>query len=89
MALEAVRRGASGKSAAALQNLRTICDQHLADRYEIEIIDLLVNPQLARGDQILAIPTLIRRVPEPFRRIIGDLSDTEKVLVGLNIERIG
>ena len=80
--------GASGKSARAFKNLKAICDEHLDGLYEIEIIDLLTNPQLAKGDQILAVPTLIKRVPEPFRRIIGDLSNTERVLVGLNIKRV-
>ena len=77
--------GQTAKSVAALANLRRYCEQHLAGRYSLEVIDLLVNPQLAEGDQILAIPTLVRKVPEPIRKIIGDLSNEEKVLVGLDI----
>ncbi len=77
--------GQTAKSLAAVANLRRVCEQHLAGRYEIEVIDLLLNPQLAAGDQILAIPTLVRRLPAPLKRIIGDLSNTEKVLVGLDI----
>ena len=66
-------------------NLKRFCEEHLAGRYDIEVIDLMQNPQLAAGDQILAIPTLVRRLPSPLKRIIGDLSNTEKVLVGLDI----
>lgn len=77
--------GKTTKSVTALQNLRRYCEEHLKGQYQIEVIDLLVNPQLAEGDQILAIPTLVRKVPEPIRKIIGDLSNEEKVLVGLNI----
>lgn len=77
--------GQTTKSLAAVANLKRVCEQHLAGRYEIEVIDLLLNPQLAAGDQILAIPTLVRRLPAPLKRIIGDLSNTEKVLVGLDI----
>jgi len=77
--------GKTTKSATALQNLKKYCEEHLQGQYRIEVIDLLVNPQLAEGDQILAIPTLVRKVPEPIRKIIGDLSNEEKVLVGLNI----
>ncbi|MCJ2122446.1 circadian clock KaiB family protein [Methylobacterium sp. J-077] len=77
--------GQTAKSMAALANLKRICEEHLAGRYDIEVIDLMKNPQLAAGDQILAIPTLVRRIPEPLKRIIGDLSNTEKVLVGLDI----
>jgi circadian clock protein KaiB len=77
--------GNTQKSVAALSNLKKYCDLHLKDQYSIEVIDLLKNPQLAAGDQILAIPTLVRKVPEPIRKIIGDLSNEEKVLVGLNI----
>src|SRR3982750_1923819 len=80
--------GNTAKSAAALINLKRYCEQHLGNRYELEIIDLLVHPQLAAGDQILAIPTLVRKVPVPIRKIIGDLSNEEKVLVGLNIKPI-
>ena len=77
--------GQTTKSLAAMANLRRVCEEHLAGRYDIEVIDLLVNPKLAAGDQILAIPTLVRRLPAPLKRIIGDLSNTEKVLVGLDI----
>jgi circadian clock protein KaiB len=77
--------GATAKSVAALANLRRLCETHLAGRYEIEVVDLLVNPKLAAGDQILAVPTLVRKFPEPIRRIIGDLSDEERVLVGLDV----
>jgi circadian clock protein KaiB len=77
--------GATAKSVAALANLRRLCEEHLAGRYEIEVIDLLVSPKLAAGDQILAVPTLVRKFPEPIRKIIGDLSNTEKVLVGLDL----
>jgi len=77
--------GQTAKSLAAMANLKRVCDEHLAGRYDIEVIDLLQNPKLAAGDQILAIPTLVRRLPSPLKRIIGDLSNTEKVLVGLDI----
>ena len=77
--------GQTQKSLAALANLKRVCEQHLAGRYDIEVIDLLKNPQRAAGDQILAIPTLVRRLPAPLKRIIGDLSNKEKVLVGLDI----
>jgi circadian clock protein KaiB len=77
--------GNTAKSAAALANLKRYCEEHLKGQYKIEVIDLLVQPQLAEGDQIFAIPTLVRKVPEPIRKIIGDLSNEEKVLVGLNI----
>lgn len=77
--------GNTAKSATALQNLKRYCEEHLKGIYSIEVIDLLVNPQLAEGDQILAIPTLVKKVPEPVRKIIGDLSNEEKVLVGLDI----
>ena len=77
--------GQTPKSVIALTNLKQICDEHLAGQYEIEIIDLLINPQLASGDQILAVPTLVRRLPEPIKKIIGDLSNTERVLVGLDL----
>jgi circadian clock protein KaiB len=77
--------GQTAKSLAAVTNLKRVCDEHLAGRYEIHVIDLVQNPQLAAGDQILAIPTLVRRLPEPLKRIIGDLSNLEKVLVGLDI----
>ncbi len=78
--------GQTPKSLAALANLRRICEEHLAGQYSIEIIDLLKNPQLASGDQILAIPTLVRRLPEPVKKIIGDLSKTERVLVGMDLK---
>ena len=77
--------GQTPKSILALANLRPICEAHLQGRYEIEVIDLLQNPQLAQGDQILALPTLVRRLPEPIKKIIGDLSNTERVLVGLDL----
>lgn len=77
--------GNTPKSLTALSNLKRYCEEHLKDHYIIEVIDLLVHPQLAEGDQILAIPTLVKKVPEPIRKIIGDLSNEEKVLVGLNI----
>jgi circadian clock protein KaiB len=77
--------GQTPKSMAAFANLKRICEDHLAGEYHIEVIDLLKNPQLASGDQILAIPTLVRKLPEPIRKIIGDLSNTERVLVGLDI----
>ena len=70
---------------AALANLKKLCKEHLAGKYRLEVIDLLKNPQLARGDQIVAIPTLVRRLPQPIRTIIGDLSNTERVLVGLQL----
>lgn len=78
--------GNTPKSITALNNLKRYCEEHLKGRYKIEVIDLLVKPQLAQGDQILAIPTLVRKVPEPIRKIIGDLSNEEKVLVGLDIK---
>lgn len=78
--------GQTPKSIKALSNIKKYAEEHLAGKYSIEIIDLLKNPQLAEGDQILAVPTLVRRVPEPIRKIIGDLSNEERVLVGLNIK---
>lgn len=78
--------GNTPRSITALNNLTRYCEEHLKGRYKIEVIDLLVKPQLAQGDQILAIPTLVRKVPEPIRKIIGDLSNEEKVLVGLDIK---
>jgi circadian clock protein KaiB len=81
--------GQTVKSIMALANLQRYCEQHLAGRYTLEVIDLLKNPQLAEGDQILAIPTLVRKVPEPIRKIIGDLSNEERVLVGLDIRPRG
>jgi circadian clock protein KaiB len=77
--------GQTPKAVRAFENLRKICDEHLAGRYHIEVIDLLENPQLGKGDQILALPTLVRRLPQPIKKIIGDLSDTEHVLVGLDL----
>src|SRR5215207_9817438 len=77
--------GNTPKSVSALNNLKKYCEEHLKGQYKIEVIDLLVHPQLAEGDQILAIPTLVRKVPVPIRKIIGDLSNEEKVLVGLDI----
>jgi circadian clock protein KaiB len=77
--------GQTPKSVAAFTNLKKICEEHMPGRYRIEIIDLLKNPQLAQGDQILAVPTLVRKLPEPIRKIIGDLSNTERVLVGLDL----
>lgn len=77
--------GKTQKSVTALNNLKKYCEEHLKDQYVIEVIDLLVSPQLAEGDQIFAVPTLVKKVPEPVRKIIGDLSNEEKVLVGLNI----
>lgn len=78
--------GQTPKSIKALSNIKKYAEEHLNGIYSIEIIDLLVNPQLAEGDQILAVPTLVRKFPEPIRKIIGDLSNEEKVLVGLNIK---
>ncbi len=80
--------GQTPRSVQALANLTKICDEYLAGRYRIQIIDLLEQPQLAKGDQILAIPTLVRTLPEPIRKIIGDLSNKERVLVGLDV-RLG
>ncbi len=77
--------GKTAKSVTAFANLKKYCEEHLKGQYVIEVIDLLEQPQLAEGDQIFAIPTLVRKVPEPIRKIIGDLSNEEKVLVGLNI----
>jgi len=80
--------GNTPKSTMALNNLKRYCEEHLKEQYKIEVIDLLVHPQLAEGDQILAVPTLVRKVPVPIRKIIGDLSNEEKVLVGLNIRPV-
>lgn len=77
--------GQTPKSIAAFANLKKICEEHLKGQYTIEVIDLMENPKLAKGDQILAIPTLVRKLPPPLRKIIGDLSNTERVLVGLNM----
>lgn len=80
--------GQTPKSVLAFRNLTKYCKEHLEGRYTIEIIDLIKNPQLAEGDQIFAIPTLVRKVPEPIRKIIGDLSNEERVLVGLDIRPV-
>ena len=80
--------GQTPKSVAALSNLNKYCEEHLQGKYKIEVIDLLLQPQLAEGDQIFAVPTLVRKVPVPIRKIIGDLSNEEKVLVGLNIRSL-
>jgi circadian clock protein KaiB len=79
--------GQTSKSLSAEHNLKRVCEVHLAGRYEIQVIDLMENPQYAATDQIVAIPTLVRKLPEPLKRIIGDLSNTEKVLVGLDIRQ--
>ena len=77
--------GSTPRSLSAVRNLKRICETHLDRRYRVEVIDLLKNPQLAAGDQILAVPTLVRRLPEPLKRIIGDLSNEERVLIGLDL----
>jgi circadian clock protein KaiB len=77
--------GETAKSIAAVANLNRICNEHLPGQFQIEVVDLLKNPQLARGDQIIAIPTLVRKLPNPVRKVIGDLSNTEKTLVGLQL----
>jgi circadian clock protein KaiB len=77
--------GQTSKSLQAFANLKRICEEHLGGRYKIEVVDLLKNPELAKGDQIFALPTLVRKLPEPVRKIIGDLSNTERVLVGLDL----
>ncbi|WP_462321647.1 circadian clock KaiB family protein [Halochromatium sp.] len=79
--------GQTPKSLAAFENLRTMCEAHLRGQYQIEVIDLLEKPQLAQGDQILAIPTVVRRLPLPIRKIIGDLSDTERAIIGLDLRQ--
>jgi len=78
--------GETSKSIAALANLKRICETHLAGQYSIQVIDLIKNPLLAAGDQILALPTLVRRLPKPIKKIIGDLSNEERVLVGLDVQ---
>jgi circadian clock protein KaiB len=80
--------GQTAKSLAAFANLKRICETHLKGQYRIEVIDLMKTPQLAAGDQILAVPTLVRRLPEPIKKIIGDLSNEERVLVGLDIQPV-
>ena len=77
--------GQSAKCVAAVRNLNKFCEEHLAGRYRVEVVDLLENPRLARDDQILAIPTLVRKIPEPLRKIVGDLSDTERMIVGFDL----
>jgi circadian clock protein KaiB len=77
--------GQTAKSVAAFENLTRLCEQHLPGKYRIEVVDLLVHPQLAKGDQIVAIPTLFRKLPEPIRKVIGDLSNVERTLVGLQL----
>jgi len=77
--------GQTAKSLQAFANLKRICEAHLGGRYQIEVVDLMKNPELAKGDQIFALPTLVRKLPEPVRKIIGDLSNTERVLVGLDL----
>ena len=79
--------GQTPKSIRAFANLKVLCEEHLKGRYRIEVIDLMENPQLARGDQIVAVPTLIRKLPQPVRKIIGDLSDSVRVLVGLDVRK--
>ncbi|MGE5262034.1 MAG: circadian clock KaiB family protein [Acidobacteriota bacterium] len=79
--------GQTSRSVTAFANLKQICEEHLAGRYTIEVIDLMLHPQLARGDQIIAVPTLVRKLPVPVRKIIGDLSNTERVLVGLDLRQ--
>jgi circadian clock protein KaiB len=81
--------GQTPRSVTAFANLQKLCEEHMAGRYRIEVIDLLKDPKLARGDQIVAVPTLVRKLPEPVRKIIGDLSDTERVLVGLDLRSGG
>jgi circadian clock protein KaiB len=80
--------GQTPRSVAAIANLRRLCDEHLSGRYSVEVVDLLREPELARGDGIVAIPTLVRRLPPPLKRIIGDLSNTERVLVGLDVRPV-
>jgi circadian clock protein KaiB len=84
-ALKLYVAGQTPKAVRAFSNLRKICEEHLQGRYSIEVIDLIENPALGRGDQILALPTLVRRLPAPIKKIIGDLSNTERVLVGLDL----
>ena len=81
--------GQSPRSVSAITNINRICEEHLQGRYELEVIDLYQQPQLAQGEQIIAVPTLIKKLPLPLRRIIGDMSDTERVLVGLNLQKRG
>lgn len=81
--------GQTAKSVTAFVNLKKICEEHIPGKYHIEVVDLVKNPTLAKGDQILAIPTLVRKLPKPIRKILGDLSDTERVLVGLDLRQRG
>jgi circadian clock protein KaiB len=81
--------GQTPKSVAAFANLKRICETHLEGRYRLEVIDLLENPRLAAGDQILAVPTLVRKLPAPMKRLIGDLSNEARVLVGLDVRPLG
>ena len=81
--------GKTARSVAAFENLKRLCEQHLPGKYKIEVVDLLVHPQLAKGDQIVAIPTLVRKLPEPIRKVIGDLSNMERTLVGLQLRPAG
>ena len=83
--LELYVAGLTPGARLALANLKAVCKEHLAGRYQIEVVDLVKHPQLARGEQILALPTLVRRLPQPLRQVVGDLSDTQRVLVGLNL----
>jgi circadian clock protein KaiB len=80
--------GQTPKSNRAFANLKALCEEHLKDRYQIEVIDLRENPQLARGDQIVAVPTLVRKLPQPIRTIIGDLSNSARLLVGLDLRKV-
>jgi len=80
--------GQTPKSLRAFANLKVLCEEHLKGRYQIEVIDLMENPQLARGDQIVAVPTLVRKLPEPVRKIIGDLSNSQRALVGLDLRKV-
>ena len=79
--------GQTPKSMKAIENLRQICEEHLAGKYHIEVVDLLLHPQLAKGDQIVALPTLVRKLPEPIRKVVGDLSNIERTLVGLQLRQ--
>jgi circadian clock protein KaiB len=80
--------GQTPKSLTAFANLKRICEEHLAGRYQIEVIDLMRHPELAQRDQIIALPTLVRKLPEPIKRIVGDLSNSERVIVGMNLEKL-
>lgn len=80
--------GQTPKSIRAFSNLKVLCEEHLKGRYQIEVVDLLEHPEMARGDQIVAVPTLVRKLPQPVRQIIGDLSNTDRVLVGLALENV-